>query len=193
MEIVIPPSTIETRSAVDGSFSNGSAFTPIDDAVGTADEVQPTPNQTDEAPTPNQDTPTTPEPYGEIQQTAFTQELLYQGDSGMNLHLQIKSENFVNPETLEFTPETIAKAQEHGMTPQEIQHHQESIYAQANSELDRVFDEAKLPRGYGREVLHWMNVNFDAREKAIFNRESAQDPVKSMQTLERYYLSEVNK
>lgn len=129
-----------------------------------------------------------PEPvfYNDIEQDAFTQELLYQGESGLALHLQIKSDNFINKDG-SLTADTIAKAKAHGMTDTDINNHQNSILKQINTFRDEAFAATGMPVGYIGSVMDWVRATFTESEMKIFESDCVKDLTGSLQSVERYY------
>ncbi len=124
--------------------------------------------------------------YDESQQENFKVDLLTAGESGQALFRQIESTEFINADG-SFSEATIAAAKKHNMTDQEIQGHQNAIYKQLETQRNKMFDDAKLPRGYGAVVMDWMMTNFSKAELAVFEADCEKDLTGSIQSVERYY------
>jgi len=124
--------------------------------------------------------------YDSVDQDNFTRELLYQGESGLELHQQIKSDNFLNQDGT-LTLDTIAKAKAHGMSDSDIEIHQNSILKQLTDQRNEMFASTGFQTGYMKVVVDWGLNNFTKAEMDIFTRETNEDPVRSLKSLEKYY------
>ena len=120
-------------------------------------------------------------------QEIFTRELLTQGESGHNLLRQINSENFLD-DTGTFTAETVKRSLEHGLSTAEIEAHQQAINQQVMVARDKMFTDANITPAFGKVILEFAQSHFDSREREILKRETLENPAKSMQTLEKYYM-----
>ena len=127
--------------------------------------------------------------YDTQDQENFTVDLLTAGASGQELYRQIHSDSFIN-ENAEFTMDTISKARAFGLDDAEIAKHQQSLLKQMETQRNKIFDDAGYSknRGFISEVISWAKSNFTVEEMNIFTTQTNENPTKSLNALDAYYL-----
>ena len=127
--------------------------------------------------------------YDQQDQENFKTNLLTQGSTGHDLYRQIESDNFINDDG-SLTPDTIAAAKANGMSDEDINKHQDSILKNIEVKRNQIFDDAGYAknRGYISEVISWAKSNFTVEEMNIFTTQTNENPTKSLNALDAYYL-----
>lgn len=109
-----------------------------------------------------------------------------EGGKGIRLLDMAESGEHFNFEDGTITDEAYELAKECGLSDNQINAFRKRQIDKVYNTLDGIYRDAGLTANEGQELVRWAKESFTFKEYAIFERETKENPVESLKTLQRY-------